>query len=580
MAQQGGQEIYAKECSKCHGEKGYGDGPSSEGMFPPPSDLVAGQFKFDSTSRGTYSTDEDLFRMAAKGLPGTSMPPWEMVLTEKEINDVVAHIKTLSPRSRMQGRPIAIPPGPASTTRGEQVYREAKCALCHGKEGRGDGPITETLFRQWGQPFSARDLTRGWVFRGGHRPEDIYIHISEGLDATPMAAYRRLGLTDQERWDLAHYVASLEAEPSDDEETSDPEEKNLPPWEKAWISRFRSPLSNPYGRNKHGPPLTNIFHKAGPSWIFRKLSDPKHHPSARMPDFGFKEEEVLDVMAYLKGIADSLPPVVAWPIWVDKDLRKMNGKEREEANHRVEEGKRLWEESGCITCHKIRGAQGESVGGEIDLRTGGIDLHGAGDKLQRDWLFSWLKEPMSYFPSTLMPHYRFSDEEVKSLAEYLLRDPSFRSAEEDASRETPVLEELDRPERVKRGHRIIERSRCTVCHEIKGIDSFLQSRTLNQGEMQMAERFRCTTCHDIGRNPYQNGSMEHLIQGLRCMTCHAIGGWGGSYAAPLAGEESRLTKEEIERYLSTSGPGRSFPHRFKLSKKESEDLADFLGECR
>jgi DMSO reductase family type II enzyme heme b subunit len=85
--------------------------------------------------------------------------------------------------------------------------------MCHGDAGRGDGPTATALNFEWGHPYAARDFTRGWTFKGGHELRDIYLRITGGLDGTPMGPYLDL-LTDQERWDLAHYVASLDREPS------------------------------------------------------------------------------------------------------------------------------------------------------------------------------------------------------------------------------------------------------------------------------------------------------------------------------------------------------------------------------
>ncbi|MBI4326074.1 MAG: c-type cytochrome [Chloroflexi bacterium] len=106
---------------------------------------------------------------------------------------------------------MAVLTGSASVDRGRKVYRQAKCFLCHGEAGRGDGEITARLNFEWGLPFSARDLTRGWTFLGGHTPAEIYLRITGGLNGTPMGPYQDL-LTEQERWDLAHYVASLDQE--------------------------------------------------------------------------------------------------------------------------------------------------------------------------------------------------------------------------------------------------------------------------------------------------------------------------------------------------------------------------------
>ncbi len=217
-AQDTGREVYARHCSWCHGDGGRGDGPAANGMFPRPRDFVRADYKIRSTSHGQLPTDEDLFAVISRGLPGTPMPGWEKILTANERSAVVSYLKSLSPRFTTEARDTLIAPAePASVERGRRIYREAKCFLCHGDAGRGNGPITTTLYFEWGLPHTARDFTRGWTFKGGHEPRDIYLRITGGLNGTPMGPYQHL-LSDQDRWDLAHYVASLDEEPAETSE--------------------------------------------------------------------------------------------------------------------------------------------------------------------------------------------------------------------------------------------------------------------------------------------------------------------------------------------------------------------------
>lgn len=239
-----GREIYTKRCVWCHGERGLGDGPSAVGMLPRPRDFTIADYKIRSTPHGQLPTDEDLFRVVARGLPGTPMPAWEKILNEGEIRSVVSYLKSFSPRFEKEARgPIGPPPSsPGSVERGWEVFRKARCFMCHGEAGRGDGGITTALNFQWGLAYAARDFTRGWTFKGGHEPRDIYLRITGGLNGTPMGPYRDL-LSDQERWDLAHHVASLDREASDTSEdfvvaaihTNDaiPNAFDAAPWETA-----------------------------------------------------------------------------------------------------------------------------------------------------------------------------------------------------------------------------------------------------------------------------------------------------------------------------------------------------------
>ena len=213
VAQDPGREIYMQRCFWCHGEEGRGDGPSAVGMFPRPRDLVAAEYKIRSTPHGELPTGEDVLRTVSEGLPNTPMPGWKDILSPADLRSVVEYIQTLSPRfGTEQPTPVEVPTGPGSVERGAEVYREARCTLCHGEESRGDGLITTVLNFEWGLPHTARDLTRGWTFKGGHEAPDIYQRITTGLNGTPMGPYGEL-LSEQDRWDLAHYVASLDEEP-------------------------------------------------------------------------------------------------------------------------------------------------------------------------------------------------------------------------------------------------------------------------------------------------------------------------------------------------------------------------------
>lgn len=216
--QEPGREIYMKRCFWCHGEQGRGDGPSAVGMIPAPRDFVGAEYKIRSTPFGQLPTDDDLFRVISRGLPGTPMPGWEQILTEQERRQLVSYIQSLAPRFRSEKpEPLNVPSGRGSAERGREVYRSARCFLCHGEAGRPEGGITTVQNYEWGLPYWARDFTQGWSFKGGQEPRDIYLRITGGLQGTPMGPYREL-LSDQERWDLAHYVASLDREPSETSE--------------------------------------------------------------------------------------------------------------------------------------------------------------------------------------------------------------------------------------------------------------------------------------------------------------------------------------------------------------------------
>ena len=330
------------------------------------------------------------------------------------------------------------------------------------------------------------------------------------------------------------------------------------------LSSQQPPLYNPYERPKNGPPLTKVFHKVQTSWLLQKLREPKHHPSARMPDFKFSEDETLDIMVYLKSVAGEPGAQIRWPAWAGKTFDDMEDKEIDAAFELVERGQAVWGDARCTICHKVNGPTGEIIGGLVDLRVGGIDLQIAATKLKRDWLYRWIQEPKNYFPDTLMPRYRLSDGEIRALVEFILRDDTFLplTEEEDDGEETPKSwSALDDPQRVPRGKHLIELSRCVLCHDIQGIADVLPRPALAR--------------------PAAARSFEFLVYDLRCLSCHAIEGRGGTYAPDLSNEGSRLQQAWIARFVESPDMIRPLSQqmpKFNLTAAEARLIASSLSK--
>lgn len=210
-----GGPLYQKLCSQCHGENGDGKGIAAPRLEPRPRDFTAGKFKIRHTASGALPTDDDLRHVIREGMPYTSMPAWKQ-LSDADIETLVAAVKSFSPDfadPQRKPTPIAIPKAPAasaeSAEKGKEVYQRIGCPACHGELGRGDGTSAPTLKDDWGNAIRPADLTMRWTFRGGPTREDIYRTFTTGLNGTPMPAFAE-SLTDQERWQLVDYIASLD----------------------------------------------------------------------------------------------------------------------------------------------------------------------------------------------------------------------------------------------------------------------------------------------------------------------------------------------------------------------------------
>lgn len=84
-----------------------------------------------------------------------------------------------------------------SIARGSTVY-QANCAVCHGADARGDGPMAQTL-----NPPPA-DLI---VHIPMHPDGDLYDFVSNGIQGSAMPAFKDK-LSEQERWDVLNYLKS------------------------------------------------------------------------------------------------------------------------------------------------------------------------------------------------------------------------------------------------------------------------------------------------------------------------------------------------------------------------------------
>jgi mono/diheme cytochrome c family protein len=210
-----GKALYRRYCITCHGPHGDGAGENAPHLDPKPRDFTRGTFKCRSTLSGSLPTDTDLYDTISRGVNNSAMPPWRP-LTRQQRADLVAYIKTFSPRFHEEplAAPIPIPPeppaSPESVQRGAELFQNMNCWSCHGKEGRGNGPSALTLTDSKGYPILPFDLTSGMRFKCGESGQALFRDLITGLDGTPMPSFRDALKPDQV-WDLVHFIESLQS---------------------------------------------------------------------------------------------------------------------------------------------------------------------------------------------------------------------------------------------------------------------------------------------------------------------------------------------------------------------------------
>jgi mono/diheme cytochrome c family protein len=80
-----GKRLYYENCKQCHGSSGRGDGYTK--FNPPPADLTS--------QRVRETMDAGLIKTIHGGRANTAMGTWRLALSDEEIEDVVAYIRTL-----------------------------------------------------------------------------------------------------------------------------------------------------------------------------------------------------------------------------------------------------------------------------------------------------------------------------------------------------------------------------------------------------------------------------------------------------------------------------------------------------
>lgn len=81
-----GKALYENFCLSCHGPTGKGDGPAAATLQPRPADLAA-----------LLQTHDDKYLAAriSEGKEGTAMVAWKNALSDAQIGQIVAYLRTL-----------------------------------------------------------------------------------------------------------------------------------------------------------------------------------------------------------------------------------------------------------------------------------------------------------------------------------------------------------------------------------------------------------------------------------------------------------------------------------------------------
>ncbi len=221
-----GSRLYRNNCFVCHGP---------EGASIPGVDFRRGQFK-------RASSDEDLLRVIASGVPGTAMPPTNV--TDSQRLALVAYIRSLHDSA-------ASSVGSGDANRGRALLEnKGGCLACHRVNGKGSrvGPDLSEVGAIRGAAYLERSILdpnesvlpehrfvravtrQGVVITGRRLNEDTHtiqlIDTDERLHSFSKSDLREITLlttssmpsyegkfSSQELADLVTYLLSLKGDP-------------------------------------------------------------------------------------------------------------------------------------------------------------------------------------------------------------------------------------------------------------------------------------------------------------------------------------------------------------------------------
>jgi DMSO reductase family type II enzyme heme b subunit len=185
-------------------------------MYPKPRDFTLGLFKYKTTDADSeFPTDADLRNTIRDGLTGTAMPGWKELLSDKEIDALIAKIKVFGywdEEDPADLKPIEMGEMPAVTPEILAVGREnyqTICAECHGLAGRGNITSGKRLTDDGENRVWPRNLTHPESWRMTVGAKGVFQRLSVGIPSSPMPEHTT-ALDVETRWAIANYVMGLQ----------------------------------------------------------------------------------------------------------------------------------------------------------------------------------------------------------------------------------------------------------------------------------------------------------------------------------------------------------------------------------
>lgn len=256
-----GRAIYARTCSVCHGDRGNGASWAKNSLNPSPADFTSDKIR-ELSRRHMINT-------VTYGSPKTAMMGFSIQLSREEIAAVVDYVRstfvypgaipgdgnsgagaslnygnrmlagdgghgaatnpdgTVNKHAQHGGHAgpadmdAPLPNGLVGDAAAGKAFFDSNCFVCHGKEGKGDGPRAYFIM-----PKPA-NMTAPEFREEMNRPH-LFNAISNGSLGAEMPAWSKV-LSDQEIANVAEYVFTAFVRPASDAQPAKTETPGAPP---------------------------------------------------------------------------------------------------------------------------------------------------------------------------------------------------------------------------------------------------------------------------------------------------------------------------------------------------------------
>jgi mono/diheme cytochrome c family protein len=509
-----------------------------------------------------------------------SSSPEDAVRNEVEINAAVAYLFANSDAYQ----PAAGNPPRGDAKRGEQIVRSVGCLGCHVLDEKTR--VEAGPHRTFGQPLQniGSKTTYEWIYNWVRDPK----HYNPG---TFMPDLR---LTDPQVADVATFLSGLKG-PAGDAARATPDQaavdqvlleyyRSVMPAEQAKVevSKLQGDAKQlELGRrvigrygcfschdikgfedtqaigtelSEAGSKLVSrldfAFQKELPhtsklAWYRAKLHDPRifdegrvlrPEEKLRMPNFDFADEEIERLLTALMSFQRDIQPSQAMPA-------------RTARRDFLVQGRNLVHRRNCVGCHNIEGSGGDFLTLVSDPSLGPPLLTPEGARVQHDWLYAFLRAPITIRPwlDVRMPTFGLDDQNLNGVISYF-----GAIANEMAPFQSNDV--VDAAQDLGTGRELFTLLKCQQCHVLGAIPADQPTSNLAPDLRMSAERLQADWIVDWMRNP------SAILPGTRMPAFWPTPPYPKSYYPHLGGDAEPQMRA-IRDYLLTlrGGPSPQSP---------------------